>query len=106
MTFSIVARCSRTGALGVAVSTAVPAVGAMCMYLRTGVGAVSTQAWVNPYLALNALDLLERGESAESALAQVLRDDPAANLRQVGIFDDRGRIATWTGAQCTEWAGH
>jgi len=38
MTFSIVARCSRTGALGVAVSTAVPAVGAMCMYLRTGVG--------------------------------------------------------------------
>jgi uncharacterized Ntn-hydrolase superfamily protein len=72
MTFSIVARCSRTGALGVAVSTAVPAVGAMCMYLRSGVGAVATQAWVNPYLALNALDLLERGAGARTARGEVL----------------------------------
>jgi uncharacterized Ntn-hydrolase superfamily protein len=106
MTFSIVARCPRTGALGVAVSTAVPAVGAMCVYLRTGVGAVSTQSWVNPYLALNALDLLEGGASAEHALAQVLKDDPAADLRQVGIVDGNGRSAAWTGSRCTGWAGH
>lgn len=39
MTFSIVAHCPRTGQLGVAVSTAVPAVGAMCPYIRAGVGA-------------------------------------------------------------------
>ncbi len=105
MTFSIVARCSRTGALGAAVSTAVPAVGAMCLYLRTGVGAVATQSWVNPYLALNALDLLERGAGAEGALAEVLKADPAADLRQVGIVDGRGQSATWTGAECTGWAG-
>ena len=98
MTFSIVARCKRTGALGVAVSTAVPAVGAMCPYVRAGVGAVSTQSWVNPYLAMNALDLLERGDSAESALKQVLEADPAAALRQLGIVDGQGRTATWTGS--------
>ena len=51
-TFSIVARCSRTGALGVAVTTAVPAVGAICPYVVPGLGAASTQAWVNPYLAI------------------------------------------------------
>ena len=51
-TFSIVARCSRTGALGVAVTTAVPAVGAVCPYVAQGIGAASTQAWVNPYLAI------------------------------------------------------
>ncbi len=105
MTFSIVARCSRTGALGVAVSTAVPAVGAMCVYLRSGVGAVSTQSWVNPYLALNALDALEQGADAEQALAQVLKADPAADLRQLGIVDSHGRSAASTGAQCTGWAG-
>jgi uncharacterized Ntn-hydrolase superfamily protein len=105
MTFSIVARCKRTGALGVAVSTAVPAVGAMCPYVRAGVGAVSTQSWVNPYLAMNALDLLERGDSAESALKQVLEADPAAALRQLGIVDGQGRTATWTGPSCTDWAG-
>jgi uncharacterized Ntn-hydrolase superfamily protein len=105
MTFSIVARCERTGALGVAVSTAVPAVGAMCPYVRAGVGAVSTQSWVNPYLAMNALDLLEQGTSAENALKQVLEADPAAGLRQIGIVDREGRTATWTGPSCTDWAG-
>lgn len=106
MTFSIVARCARTGELGVAVSTAVPAVGAMCPYLRAGVGAVSTQSWVNPYLAMHALDLLEQGDTAEEALAAVLRTDTAAALRQVGIVDREGRSAVWTGADCTGWAGH
>jgi uncharacterized Ntn-hydrolase superfamily protein len=105
MTFSIVARCADTGALGVAVSTAVPAVGAMCIHLRAGVGAVSTQSWVNPYLALDALDLLERGADAESALAQALGGDPAADLRQLGMIAHRGHGAAWTGAQCTGWAG-
>jgi uncharacterized Ntn-hydrolase superfamily protein len=105
MTFSIVARCPASGALGVAVSTAVPAVGAMCIYARAGVGAVSTQSWVNPYLALNALELLERGADAESALAQALGGDPGADLRQIGLIGGRGHGAAWTGAQCTGWAG-
>lgn len=105
MTFSIVARCPETGALGVAVATAVPAVGAVCPYLRAGVGAVSTQSWVNPYLALNGLDLLEQGNSAEEALQQVIKSDPAAALRQLGIVDHTGRAANWTGPDCTDWAG-
>jgi uncharacterized Ntn-hydrolase superfamily protein len=106
MTFSIVARCARTGELGVAVSTAVPAVGSMCPYLRAGVGAVSTQSWVNPYLAMHALDGLEQGDSAEAALERVLRTDSAAALRQIGIVDREGRSAVWTGSDCTAWAGH
>lgn len=106
MTFSIVARCARTGELGVAVSTAVPAVGSMCPYLRAGVGAVSTQSWVNPYLAMHALDCLAEGDSAEAALERVLRTDAAASLRQIGLVDRDGRSAAWTGSGCTGWAGH
>jgi uncharacterized Ntn-hydrolase superfamily protein len=104
-TFSIVARCPRTGMLGVAVSTAVPAVGALCPYVVPRVGAVSTQSWVNPYLAIDALQRLRDGSSATDALHAVLAGDDAADLRQVGIVDARGEASAWTGAGCTPWCG-
>ena len=106
MTFSIVAHCPRTGQLGVAVSTAVPAVGSMCPYVRPGVGAVSTQSWVNPYLAVDALRLMERGESGPAALEAALAGDEGRDLRQIGVVDARGRAASWSGPQCTDWFGH
>ena len=58
-TFSIVARDPETGHLGVAVSTKVPAVGAICPFVRFNVGAVTTQAWGNPCLGPRILDRLE-----------------------------------------------
>lgn len=105
-TFSIVARCKRTGQLGGAVSTAVPAVGAICPFVLPGVGAVASQSWANPYLALDALTLLAKGATAQSALDQVLAGDDARGLRQVGLVDDAGRAAAWTGGDCTPWCGH
>ena len=106
MTFSIVAHCPRTGQLGVAVSTAVPAVGAMCPYIRPGVGAVSTQSWVNPYLALEALDLMHAGQAGADALNAVLSRDDGRDLRQIGVVDAHGRAASWSGKSCTDWFGH
>ena len=86
-TFSIVARCERTGQLGVAVATAVPAVGSICPYAVAGLGAVSTQSWVNPYLATRILDHLRDNLSAEQALGQALAADhqchPAGIAREV-----------------------
>jgi uncharacterized Ntn-hydrolase superfamily protein len=91
VTFSIVARCPRSGQLGVAVSTAVPAVGAMCPFVRAGVGAVSTQSWVNPYLALHSLDMMATGTPGPQALEAVLMRDDARHLRQAGAVDASGR---------------
>lgn len=105
-TFSIVARCARSGQLGVAVSTAVPAVGSMCPFVRAGVGAVSTQSWVNPYLAIDALARIDTGASAPQALDAVLAGDDARDLRQIGIVDAHGRAAAWSGQDCTAWFGH
>jgi uncharacterized Ntn-hydrolase superfamily protein len=104
-TFSISARCSRTGALGVAVTTAVPAVGAICPYVVPGLGAASTQAWVNPYLAISALGRLHAGDTAPDALAAVMADDAASAVRQIGLVDAAGRAASFTSADCTPWCG-
>ncbi|MEL6063909.1 MULTISPECIES: DUF1028 domain-containing protein [unclassified Methylobacterium] len=105
-TFSIAARCPRTGQLGVAVASAVPAVGGLCSYLRAGIGAVSTQSWVNPYLAARILDGLGAGLDPEAALAAALATDDRSDLRQLGLVDGQGRAAAWTGAGCTAAAGH
>jgi uncharacterized Ntn-hydrolase superfamily protein len=105
-TFSIVGRCERTGRLGVAVSSAVPAVGSMCPYLEAGVGAISTQSWVNPYLAIELLDALRTGGAAQQALDAALAKDPDAALRQIGLIGSHGSGVAWTGPGCTAWRGH
>ena len=105
-TFSIAARCERTGMFGVAVSTAVPGVGGICPFLRAGVGAVSTQSWVNPYLGIDGITLLAEGMSAKAALKKLIADDPGRDVRQVGMVDRNGESAACTGKDCTPWFGH
>lgn len=104
-TFSIVARCERSGELGVAVSSAVPAVGSLCPYLVPGVGAVSTQSWVNPYLAVEVLAAMQDGLAAQAALDRSLARDADAALRQIGIIGRQGQGVAWSGAGCTPWHG-
>jgi uncharacterized Ntn-hydrolase superfamily protein len=93
------------GQLGVAVASAVPAVGSMCPFVRSGVGAASTQSWVNPYLALTALAELEKRAGATDALSTALADDDAGAFRQFGLVDGDGASAAHTGTECTPWAG-
>jgi len=105
-TFSIAGRCHKTGQLGVAVSTKVPGVGGLCPFVRPGVGAVATQAWVNPYLGPRVLDALASGLEAEAALKQVLDAEVDAPIRQIGVVDARGRSAAHTGRETDGWKGH
>jgi len=104
-TFSIVGRCERTGQLGVAVSTADVAAGRLVTWARAGIGAVATQSWPSLYLAIDALDLLERGASAPEALEGVLAGDPGRSVRQLGVVDARGGSASFSGDECTMWFG-
>jgi uncharacterized Ntn-hydrolase superfamily protein len=105
-TFSIVAYDATSGMLGVAVSTRVPAVGAVCPFARAGVGAISTQAWTNPLLGVDGLDLLEQGFSAEEALQKLLDADPDPEMRQIIAVDREGRSAAHTGSETDPWKGH
>jgi uncharacterized Ntn-hydrolase superfamily protein len=106
VTFSITARCPRTGQLGVAVSTAVPGVGWWVPYVEPGVGAIASQALCNPYLGIVGLKLLRQGASAEETLERVLRADPILERRQLAVVDAQGRSAAFTGSDTHEWQGH
>lgn len=105
MTFSIVARCPRTGQFGVAAATAMPAVGKLLSHAAAGAGAVATQAQVNPYLGLDGLALLRQGHSAPAALKRLMDTDPCMELRQLALIDREGESVCWTGDQCIPWAG-
>jgi len=105
-TFSIAARCPRTGMVGVAVCTAVPAVGALCPFAKPRIGAIATQSFVNPYLGINGLTLLEKGLSAQEVLEQLIANDPGRDRRQLSVVDSRGHVVAFTGKDCIPWQGH
>ena len=106
MTFSIAARCPRTGMLGVATSSKALAAGSMVPYCRSGVGAIASQSFVNPYLGIDGLELLSHGLPAERAIEKLIEGDPGRDLRQLAIVDKEGRTAAYTGDRCIPWAGH
>jgi uncharacterized Ntn-hydrolase superfamily protein len=105
MTFSIVARCPRTGMLGVGTSSRALAAGGIVPYCRVGVGAIASQSFSNPYLGSDGLILLEQGLTAARALERVIDSDQGRDLRQVAIVDRDGHTAAYTGARCIPWAG-
>jgi len=105
VTFSIAARCPRTGMLGVATSSKALSAGGLVPYCRAGVGAIASQSFVNPYLGIDGLELLEQGLPAERALERLVEADPGRELRQLAIVDGEGRVAAYTGERCLAWAG-
>src|SRR3954471_22493263 len=105
MTFSIVAFDPANGDLGVAVASKFPCVGAVVPWARAGVGAVATQSWANTDFGPDGLALMGGGLPAEAALDAVLESDADREERQVGFVDAGGGAASFTGANCMEWAG-
>lgn len=106
MTFSIVARCPKTPALGVAVSTAAPAVGSRVPHVEAGIGAIATQANTNIDYGIKGLKLLKLGFSPQTILDATLKEDPRRETRQVIIIDTKGRAAAFTGRETVASKGH
>lgn len=105
MTFSIVAFDAASGDLGVAVASKFPCVGAVVPWARAGVGAVATQSWANTDFGPDGLRLMSSGLPAAAALDAVLEPDGDREERQVGFVDTQGGVASFTGANCMDWAG-
>ena len=105
-TYSIVARDPETGSLGVAVQSHWFSVGSIVPWALPGVGAVATQSIAEPAYGPRALKLLRGGSSPEEALAQLLRVDALAAVRQVAVLSASGSVVVHTGEGCIEYAGH
>jgi len=105
-TFSIVARDSITGEMGVAVQSHWFSVGTAVSWAEAGIGAVATQSFVNKSFGIRGLNLLRVGLTAQQALDSLLSDDEGRDVRQVAIIDIKGNVATHTGKSCIDYAGH
>jgi uncharacterized Ntn-hydrolase superfamily protein len=105
MTWSIIARDGASGAFGVAIATRFFAVGALCPHAESGVGALSTQALVNPHYGRQGLELLRAGMPAPEVVQRLVARDDGREQRQLHVIDAAGRIGQHTGAQCIGWCG-
>ena len=97
MTFSLAARCPRTGELGVVITSSSPAVAARCAYVRAGVGAVGTQNITDPRLGPRLLDLLGEGIGATEAMARLTGAEELISYRQLIAVDGVGGTASFSG---------
>ncbi|MFB6235113.1 MAG: DUF1028 domain-containing protein [Halopenitus sp.] len=104
-TFSIAARDPDADEFGVAVSTALVGVGALCPFVSEN-AAVATQSFVNVSHGKNAVDLADRGVSVPTACDALLSDDDQASYRQVHGIDGDGQTFAFSGEDCVDWFGH
>ena len=105
MTWSIIA-LDASGAFGVAIASKFFAVGALCPRARSGVGAVATQALVNPLYAAPALDGLAQGFAPAQIIERLTAVDQGRDHRQLHLIGADGKSAAHTGSACVGWCGH
>jgi uncharacterized Ntn-hydrolase superfamily protein len=107
MTYGLVARCPRTGRLGIAVASYSIAIGLYCGdAARANTGATITLGYPNPGNNALALRLLAQGFTPRLALSELIKNDPDADYRQICVIDREGDVAAHTGAMTRGWSGH
>lgn len=98
MTYSIAARCAKTGAFGIAITSSSICVASRCAWVSP-LGTVATQNVTDPALGPAGLALLRQGLGAGAALQLLLAGTPDPAWRQVGVIDRYGQIALHSEAQ-------
>jgi uncharacterized Ntn-hydrolase superfamily protein len=106
MTFSLIGRCSRTGRLGLGITTYSLAVGGRCEGVVANVGVCKTQAFPNRTNDPLGIKLLAQGYLPAQVMEKFATNDTEHNYRQIAIMDRDGKIAAHTGPGCRSWAGH
>jgi uncharacterized Ntn-hydrolase superfamily protein len=104
-TYSIVACDLEAEQWGVSVQSKFLSVGSVVPWAEPHVGAIATQAYANPRYGPNGLALLREGLSAQEVVDKLTSEDEGRDHRQLGVVDDQGNAATYTGTECMDWAG-
>lgn len=105
-TFSLVARDTEKGEIGIIVASKYLAVGSAVPWADARHGAVATQSFVNVELGPNGIALMAQGKEAKVALEEVLSKDDGKDFRQLALVDWKSAPASFTGPKCMPWAGH
>jgi uncharacterized Ntn-hydrolase superfamily protein len=105
-TYSICACDLEARQWGVATQSKFLAVGSIVPWAEPLVGAIATQSYANPRYGPDGLALLREGVPAAEVVEQLTAADDDRAQRQLGVVDSEGRGASYTGAECHEWAGH
>jgi uncharacterized Ntn-hydrolase superfamily protein len=105
MTWSILAR-DEQGHFGVAIASRFFAVGALCVHTRRGVGALSTQALMNPLYGPEGIAQLAAGRPAQEVVNSLTGADEGRAQRQLHVLPATGAPAAHTGSACVDWCGH
>jgi len=103
-TFSIVARDPATGQMAAAVQSHWFSVGSSVIWGKSGVGVVATQSFIKKSYGPQGLGLMERGETPQQALDELLKQDPGSEVRQVAFLNTKGQSAVYTGKMCIDYA--
>jgi uncharacterized Ntn-hydrolase superfamily protein len=104
-TYSIAACDLESQQWGVATQSKFLGVGSVVPWAEPRVGAIATQAYANPRYGPDGLAFLREGLSAEEVVERLTGDDEGRDHRQLGVVDGTGGSATFTGAECMDWAG-
>jgi uncharacterized Ntn-hydrolase superfamily protein len=104
-TYSIAACDLEAGQWGVATQSKFLGVGSVVPWAEPQVGAIATQAWANPRYGPDGLALLREGLSADEVVERLTSADDGRDHRQLGVVDGKGGSATFSGAECMDWAG-
>lgn len=112
-TFSILGYDPETGEVGGAVQSRVFSVGNGVLWAEANVGVVATQAVVDVSYGPQGLELLRQGMDPSDVVSTILANDPnprperwTIEGRQFSVMDAEGNVATHTGPQASDWAGH
>lgn len=106
MTYSIVARDTTTGEMGVATQSQAFAVGSSVPFALPGQGVIASQSMAEPMYGQIGLDLLRGGFTAQEVLTALRSVDPQPERRQVAVLHVSGDLAVYTGENCVAEAGH
>ncbi len=97
MTFSIIARCHKTGQFGAAISSSSPAVAARCIQAKAGVGVATSQNITDPYLANILLDMTKYDLAPEESIAELVKNTDFIEYRQLSVLNRDEKPAAFSG---------
>ena len=99
MTFSIIARCPKTGQFGAAISSSSPAVASRCIRARAGVGVAASQNITDPQLGHALLDLIKYDIAPTQALQELQQSVEFIQYRQLAVLNAADAPACFSGEE-------